>query len=222
LRNFIFLNIKNSMEDGFQTHKIDIADNKRIRTSLNDSSVSTDLTEPSDVKNILRTEGGESLYNYVEWLGLVNEPDLIVLSSQHHYYYTDEDLKKTNTIVNLKQLNQVKNLSVLLQSIFQLMPPKSNFIGCFADNKRYLENKTNGNSTHNGLTTNSEALEHGIVSKIPIVNMIYNFIDARTNRYMTRRDVVSLFEIHGFKVMDMTELNGLTYFCAQKVRVFTE
>ena len=210
------------MENRFQTHKTDTADNKRIRTSLNQNNISMDLSDSSEVKNILISEGGESLFNYVEWLGLIDEPNLVVLSSQHHYYYTEEDLKRTNTIVNLKQLNLVKNLSVLLQSIFNLVQPKAKFVGYFAENKRHLEYKIKGHSTQNGNMTNSDALEQGIVSRIPLMNMIFNFFDSKTNRYMTRRDVVNLFEAHGFKIIDMTELNELTYFCAQKVRIFTE
>ena len=42
-------------------------------------------------------------------------------------------------------------------------------------------------------------------------------MDSKTNKYLSRRDVTSLLSDRGFKVLDMTELNGLTYFCAQKL-----
>jgi hypothetical protein len=43
-------------------------------------------------------------------------------------------------------------------------------------------------------------------------------IDSKTNKYMSERSVSFLLGEHGFKVLDMTELDGLTFFCAQSLR----
>jgi len=43
-------------------------------------------------------------------------------------------------------------------------------------------------------------------------------IDSKTNKYMSERSVSMLLTEHGFKVLDMTDLDGLTYFCAQSLR----
>ena len=59
-------------------------------------------------------------------------------------------------------------------------------------------------------------MENGIVSNIPFINMMYNIMGSRTNRNMTKKTVTLLLREAGFKVLDMTELNGLTYFCTQK------
>jgi hypothetical protein len=45
---------------------------------------------------------------------------------------------------------------------------------------------------------------------------MYNFIDAKTNRYLTKRAVASLLKEVGLELVSMTELNGLTYFHTQK------
>jgi len=42
-------------------------------------------------------------------------------------------------------------------------------------------------------------------------------MDSKTNNYLSGRSVSLLLENHGFKILNMTELNGRTYFCAQKV-----
>jgi hypothetical protein len=41
-------------------------------------------------------------------------------------------------------------------------------------------------------------------------------LDSRTDKYLKGVNITLLLEDLGFKVLDMTELNGLTYFCAQK------
>jgi len=43
-------------------------------------------------------------------------------------------------------------------------------------------------------------------------------MDSRTNMYMTARTVTLLLEDAGLKVLDMNELNGLTYFCSQNIK----
>lgn len=209
----------NSRTEFYRTH---FTDNKRLSSNMNLKSNPYSHSENNEIIDLLITEGGESLYNYVEWLGLINDPNLIVLSSQRHYFYGEEDLMNVTAVINLKQLNQIKNLSVLLQSVFKVLKPKSHFIGCFAESYKHLEFQISNNSRSFGNNRHYDALEDGIVSRNPLINRIYNFIDSKTNRYMTRKDVYSLFESHGFKIIDMSELEGLTYFHSQKVNAFTD
>ena len=46
-----------------------------------------------------------------------------------------------------------------------------------------------------------------------------NFLDAKIDVDFDKKDVLKLLESHGFKVMDMTEINGLTYFRAQNLGI---
>jgi hypothetical protein len=199
-----------------------VVENRQIRTGNAPGADASPESESREAIDVLLAEGGESLYNYVEWLGLEKDPNLVVLSSVHHYFYDDDDFKDVKTVINLKQLNQIKNVDVLLDSIFQIIPQKSNFVGSFFENKK--KNGTSGstNVTLNGKNQNINLFENDIISKIPFLNMIYSLLDSKTNRFLTRKNVTMLLEDHGFKVMDMTELNGLTYFLAQKIRIVTE
>jgi hypothetical protein len=63
-----------------------------------------------------------------------------------------------------------------------------------------------------------EVFENGIESRIPFINRMYSIIDFRTNRYLTKRTVSRLLEECGLQVVSMTELNGLTYFCTEKIQ----
>ena len=44
---------------------------------------------------------------------------------------------------------------------------------------------------------------------------IINFLDSRVETEIDKRELSRLLESHGFKVIDMTEINGLTYFITQ-------
>jgi hypothetical protein len=188
---------------------------QRNNSGLFEGYIPFENAESNPIFQKLVREGCENFYNYIYWLGLAKDLNLIVLPSSHHYFYNAEDLKEVRTIMNLKQLNQIKKTRDFLDSIFHIIPQKSFLIGCFFDYKKktgflpYRRPKAEGDS---------DLFENGIASRYSFLNMMYNFIDAKTYKFMTKSTVKLQLEESGFKVMDMTEINTLTYFCAQKVK----
>jgi hypothetical protein len=176
----------------------------------------TDYKTTNKAIDMLMEEGGESFYNYVVWLGLIKEPDLVVLSSKHHYYYDPEEMHDTKTIINIKELNQIKQIKPFLHSCLNFLPEKSNFIGCFIDNEkingyeiRNLSNSYSDNGT-------GDDIQNGIASRFSFINLLYSIIDSKTTRYMSKKSITLLLKEFDFKIMDMTECRGFTFFHAQK------
>jgi len=191
----------------------DLINKQRVKTGIGQNVQTLDLSEKRPAFELLSTEGGESFFNYIDWLGLAKDPDLLVLSSMHHYYYDVDDLKNIKTVVNLMPLNHIKQIKGFFHSIYHLIPHKCYLVGCFADHKKHYGYIFKKNPT----VGNSESINQGFLSRIPLFNIIYRMLDARTDKYLSGEYVTfSLGEL-GFKVLDMTELNGITYFCAQKV-----
>jgi len=183
----------------------------RKRTLLENAKVNKSFKDISD-------RDREDFISFLDQQGLVNETGMLVIPSTRHFFYDAEDLKGVKTIINLKQLNHIREVREFLQTISDLIPKKSTFVGCFVDN-RTQNGFSDKYSNHPGLNTEKdEAYENGIESRIPFINRMYSFIDSRTNRYLTRRSVITLLEECGLKVVGMTELNGTTYFCTQKSR----
>jgi hypothetical protein len=199
-------------------NKQDVINNQRINTLSKPGGTSIDLIKNNPFFEILAAEDRENFVNYIEWRGLAKDPNLVVLSSLHHYYYDAEEMKNVNTVINLKELNQIKEIKSFLHSIFHIMPQNSNFIGCFVDNKKIngFALKNNSSSYYNRRIFNDS--ENSIVLRIPFLYKLYSLMDSKTNKYISKRRVSLLLEDHGFKVLDMTGLNGLTYFHSQKVR----
>jgi hypothetical protein len=48
------------------------------------------------------------------------------------------------------------------------------------------------------------------------LNILYGLIDSKTNKSLSKKNVGFMLEDTGFKIVDITEFNGLTYFCTQK------
>jgi len=160
----------------------------------------------------------EDLINYLDRMGLINDSGMLVIPSTRHYFYDADDMKGVRTVVNLRQLNHVREIRDFLRNIADLLPHKSNFVGCFVDNKIQNGFSDKYSNLPRQVSEKAEAYENGIESRIPFINRMYSFIDSRTNRYLTKRAVTRLLEESGLQLVGMTEVNGLTYFWTQKTK----
>jgi hypothetical protein len=169
---------------------------KKIRTKLNRQDKPSLSSKRNPVSEKLASEVDENFLNYLNWHGLANEDNALVLSSKLHYYYDYEELKEVTTLINLKKLNLVKHLDDFLHTLCNGLSPKTNFVGCFADRR-----------SDKGKSVTSR-----------LYKKFLNFLDAKIDVDIDRNDFSRMLESHGFKVIDMTEINGLTYFRTQNFR----
>jgi hypothetical protein len=205
------------MSNRIAGYEPDLNNNKNVRSFSTGGALAIGSAEKNTVPEIMASEGREDFYRYFKDQGFSKVRNLVFLSSVRHYYYDAEEMKNVKIVINLKELNQIKDVKSFLHSIHNILPHKSIFMGCFVDN-----NKVNGYEIRNNLSPyqtklNNDEIENGVVSHNPFLNMLYNFIDFKTNKHMSRASVSLLLEDHGFKVLDMKEINGLTYFHSQKV-----
>jgi hypothetical protein len=191
------------------------SDNQRVKRSPHLRSSKVKNTEINPVYAELVGDGHEDFYNYLDWLGLAKSPDLLILASSHHYYFEIEDLKNVSTVVSLKKLNNLTKPKDFLREINAVLPQKCHFIGCFTDNKKQnvFSATKKYPSSIDGLDSGSDFTTGRWNS---FLNVLYGVIDAKTNRYMSEKSVRLLLEETGFKIIDITEFNDLTYFCTQK------
>lgn len=181
-------------------YKVDINNNQVVAPDSGEKKVIMDDNQNNPLFDNLVSEGGENFFHYINWLGLSKDPNLMILSSVHHYYYDFNDLKGVKTLINLKQLNQINHIDAFLNNVYRVLPSKANFIGCFKDNKVY------------------SGIAVPFYQSFKFLNSLINIIDSKTDRFMSRKDVIRLLETHDFRIADMTEINKITYFCAESFK----
>lgn len=204
------------METKTSASNYNVIRDQRGRKEFYHDRSGVEVFENNPVSEKSGTDVTEKFSDYIGWLNLAKNPKMMVLSSSSHYYYETEDLEGVEILVNLKQLNDIKETSDFLHNINSVLPLKSYFVGCFFDNDRQNGFLADPHKPDRQIAGEFDPVENGISSRIPFLNMIYDLIDLRTNRYMTKRTVNSRLEQAALKVLDMTEFNGLTFFCAQK------
>lgn len=188
------------MEKPNAKYKNEIINYQPVKITTGDNSGSMDDNQNNPVFDNLLTEGGENFYHYINWLGLGKDPNLMILSSIHHYYYDFNDLKGVKTLINLKKLNEINHIDTFLSNVLRVLPSKANFVGCFKDNK-----------IRGGISV-------PFYQSFKLLNGLINMIDSKTDRFMTRKDVIKLLESHDFRIVDMTEISSITFFCAESYK----
>lgn len=190
----------------------------RIKREASDSSVSAKYVMPENPRLSEQvTDVYEPFSEYIALLHIPGDLNLMVLPSSNHYYYETKDLKKVKILVNLKQLNDIKNIRDFLRNVSSVLPVKSYFIGTFFNNKDKNIFLTDPHKPPKVSTGPFDLVENGISSRIPFLNLLYRLIDLRLERYMTKTAVNLQLEEVSLKVLNMTDIKGLTYFCAQKI-----
>jgi len=151
------------------------------------------------IVNMIAEDGG-SFFSYLKKLGLSRENNLVVLSSRHHYFYDEDELKNVRTLINLRKLNLIKYLDEFLFTLVQVLPPDTKFIGCFSDCNPSGNNRAS------------------LLNPIRLLKQKVYSLDFSGERSMNRSKVSAILESYGFEITNMTEMNGLTYFCSKNVR----
>lgn len=162
----------------------------------------------SDFRSLVNED---NLVEYIEWLGVTSDPNTLVLSGKNHFYYESEELRHIDTIINLKELNQVKQIKNFIETVRYILKERGNFIGYFTDNTKQSLLRSFLNSY------DSNSIEKGSVTWSPFFNMINDLMYSSTGRYLSNKSVRQLLEANGFRVSDMSELDGYTFFHAEIV-----
>lgn len=165
---------------------------------------------------ILSDEDCEDFYNYLDWLDLSRNPNIIVIPLSNHFFYQPEDFEEIEMVANLKCLNHIRNMKTFLDSIYQYMPGDCFFTGCFAEeknNRMPVQQAYNHSQAGSNVYNQSGAGLAGVSGFLTRLNRIFN---TNTNTRLKKESARSILRDIGFTIHDMTELNGITYFCAQK------
>lgn len=146
----------------------------------------------------LFASGGLSLFRYLLATGLFRDPGLVILSPHDHASFAGADLKRATTLITMRRLNLVKHLEMFLNSLVHILPPETNFIGCFSK-----EGKGSVGSWRTGII---DSIKSRILNR-----------DGLENHSLSRNKVSEILERNGLSIISMTEMNGVIYFHSRKL-----
>lgn len=132
---------------------------------------------------------------YVSMLNIKDDSNTLILSPVHHYYYNIDEIKDVRTLIHTKELNKVSDLKRFMNNTLHVLSKDSMFIGCFRDNK----------------------IRQNIFYRNRVFYWFNNILDGNAiYRYMSRTMVIKMFMKLKLDIIDMSEVDGITYFCVKK------
>jgi hypothetical protein len=151
--------------------------------------------EPDEFTFGLQVEDGKNFFRYLKNFNLSKDPDLLILPPNNHYFFDEHELNHVRTLINLKNLNLIKDLDSFLYNLGRMLPSEANFLGFFSYNK---------------LSLSVDSLISGLYTRFN------NFLDLKKDHNLSEKELDQRLSKYGFRIVDMTEMNGLTYFYARK------
>ena len=141
---------------------------------------------------------GFSFFRYLWCEGLTRESGMIILSSHEGANWGRRDLGNARMLINLRRLDLIKHLEMFVSSLVRLLPPETTFVGCFAQ-RGLVGAGIHASDGHTGFLA-------GLTGH-----------SAGRCQLLSRARVSALLEGSGMEVIDMKEMNGLTYFHSRKM-----
>lgn len=153
--------------------------------------------DTSEVSYGLTIEEGKNFFYYLKRFNLAKDPDLLILPPNNHYYFDEKELEHVRTVVNLRNLNLVKDIDSFLDTLIRILPTNTNFLGYF---------------TYNKITFSSDALISILTTRLT------NMLDLKTDHNLDEKELTRRLYKSGFRVINMTVIDGNTYFYTRNVR----
>ena len=133
-----------------------------------------------------------NLYEYIK-NNKINERNILFISGKSHYYYSIEELHNISTIVLIKKLNEIKELDNIVSDIYNVCKKNTVICGRFINSKYVLPDY------------------------LKLFEMIDEFINQKINRKLSLKRVLGYLSAYNFKLLNVTEISGITYFHAKKI-----
>ncbi len=149
----------------------------------------------------LIASGGVSLFRYLMTNGLFGGPGVVILSRHDRATFGTVDMRRATTLITLRRLNMVKHLEIFLSSLSRILPPGTNFVGCFSPAKK------------DSTVTERPGREYSFPG------WLFHFSRVECHS-LNRRKVSDMLERNGLRLVNMKESNGVTYFHSRKIPGF--
>ena len=147
----------------------------------------------------IAAEKCEGFFSYLRKLGLSDRQNLMVLSSLNSFDCDRNKLDEVKTVVNRRKLNLIRHLDMFLFTLVRILPGNASFIGCFSELKE------------------TPIDSFGSFKPLRMLNRIISRLDTSSEHMLNKDEVSEMLEKNGLTLIDMTEMNGLTYFCSRKI-----
>jgi lipopolysaccharide/colanic/teichoic acid biosynthesis glycosyltransferase len=169
------------------------------------------------LQSLIRQTGGQRLleflkmhiHPFVTTTLFVNTTSRLNIEMIHHHTY--------NGIVNLKEINHIREINAFFGAVNERLPNGGIFIGCF-ETKSQRKKRILGNhpSISQYLHYGMDFIIRRVLPKLNLTREYYFWLTNGIDRVMSKTEVFGRLYFTGFEVIDQRKIKGLTYVIARK------
>lgn len=174
-------------------------------------------SKPNPVFADIIGEAGQDVFDYLERSGIIYKPNVLFLSYTRHYLYDAEDLKEVGSILNFRLINRMTHVRHYFHTINRILSDNGYYAGCFLDYKNQRQVILNGSHSMLGrIFLFFFRFINRIIPRVPLINKVQLLLNQGKTKCITSNELKELLTRSGFQMVDMEEIDGLTYFIARK------
>jgi lipopolysaccharide/colanic/teichoic acid biosynthesis glycosyltransferase len=170
-------------------------------------------------REIIVREAGEKVFDYVAKQLEGKRIRTLVIDTSTSFNITAQPPEYYQCVINLRKLNDFKRINKFFEAVNSILPLHGIYINCVQTNalkkRRILEKYP---PVLNYIYYISYFIFMRIFPKLPVTKNIYFWITNGYHRAISRAEALGRLYSCGFEVLDETEIDGLLYFTARKIR----
>lgn len=174
--------------------------------------------QPINRDTIVR-EAGEKVFEYISCQLNSKRYRKLVISTSTPFNITAQPPGFYQCVINLRRINDFKRINKFFEAVNGILPTGGVYINCVQTNalkkKRILEKYP---PVLNYLYYICFFIFMRIFPKLPVTKKFYFLITNGYHRAISRAEALGRLYSCGFEVLDETEIDGLLYFTARKIR----
>lgn len=169
------------------------------------------------MKQLIIENYGESVYAFISEHINLEEQDVLVVSSSNPFNISQSP-KPLNSIVNLARVNDIRYINKFFIAANSNLVAGGKFMVAFETiQARRAKLQIGKIPIIKGIYFAMEFLLKRVSPKVWGLKRIYFFITRGKNRHLSKAEVLGRLVSTGFKIIEFSNIQGLTYVVAEKV-----
>lgn len=171
------------------------------------------------IKQIIREESSDNVYNFVSQFIDVGNPENLVLSTTTRFNIEQLPVNRFKSLVNLHKINDIRRINKFFESVNHRLPFGGIYISCAETyplrKQRILQKYP---IILNYIYYFFDFIFTRVFPKLPIFKKFYFFITLGRNRVLSRAETLGRLYSCGFECIDEKFVDGNFHFVVRKIK----
>jgi len=191
-------------------------DLRRISAAVTHSDI---YIEPESLREAIIEECGELSQQYIEQHVDIGDVKTLITATITRFNILRQPDKFYEAIVNIRRINDIKELNMFFESVNSKLPQHGTFICCAeTSGMRRIRILRKFPPVINWFAYTGDYIIKRVFPKFKITNRLYFFLTRGQNRVFTHPEILGRLYACGFEVYDESLVNGNYFFVCRRIK----